>query len=125
MEWLVQFMRSIGVESTVETEGGHPVILAKIEGDSPRTLLIYGHYDVQPVDDSKWDYAPFGGQLADDKHFGREAIDNKGPVMAVLEALRSWLDQGRRPPITVKLLFEGKVENGSPSLPAVLERHRE
>ena len=125
VEWLVQFMRSIGVETTVDTEGGHPVILAKIEGDSPRTLLIYGHYDVQPVDESKWDYAPFGGQVADGKLFGRGAVDNKGPVMAVLEALRSWVDQGRRPPVTVKLLFEGEEEIGSPSLPAVLERHRE
>jgi len=121
-DWLAEFIERIGIP--VEVLGSRrPVIFAQLEGDSERSLLIYGHYDVQPVDTKKWHFDPFGAEVSGGHLYGRGAVDNKGPVMAAIEAMRAHVEANVRPPLTVKLLLEGEEEAGSPSLMSVLKAH--
>jgi acetylornithine deacetylase/succinyl-diaminopimelate desuccinylase-like protein len=124
-DWLLAFMRGIGITPTVDEDANWPVILAEIPGASQRSLLVYGHYDVQPADEPEWRYPAFGAEIAEGRMYGRGTVDDKGPVMAVLQGVRAYLEAGVTPPVTVKLLIEGEEEVGSPSLRPVLERHRE
>ncbi|NLE77804.1 MAG: M20/M25/M40 family metallo-hydrolase [Chloroflexi bacterium] len=123
--WLSDFMQRAGVTPMVVEEANFPVLLAEVPGESERSVLIYGHYDVQPADEPDWRYPPFGGQVVEGRLYGRGTVDDKGPVMATLEAVRAYLDCGLRPPVTVKFLIEGEEEVGSPSLPPVLERYHD
>jgi len=124
-EWLVQFMKHIGIEPIVVNGANYPVLMAEIPGDSEISLLLYAHYDVQPADETKWRFDPFAAEIDDGRIYGRGTVDNKGPLMAILEAIRAYLECGVRPSVTVKLLFEGEEEVGSPSLLPVVRAHRE
>jgi acetylornithine deacetylase/succinyl-diaminopimelate desuccinylase-like protein len=123
--WLIDFMRGIGIDPIVDEDANFPVILAEIPGASERSLLVYAHYDVQPADEPEWLYPSFGAEIHDGRMYGRGTVDDKGPVMVVLEALRAYHELGVKPPVTVKLLIEGEEEVSSPSLRPVLERHRD
>src|SRR4051812_1221722 len=107
----------------VETDG-HPVVLGELHAsrDAP-TILVYGHYDVQPPgDESAWETPPFAPAVRDGRLYGRGATDDKGPVAGALETARAF---GGAPPLNVRFLLEGEEEIGSPSLPAFLEAHRD
>jgi acetylornithine deacetylase/succinyl-diaminopimelate desuccinylase-like protein len=98
------------------------VALGELPGppDAP-TILVYGHYDVQPVGDtSEWTTPPFRASVRDDRVYARGATDDKGPVFVALETARAF---GDAPPLTVKFLIEGEEEIGSPSLPGFLRAH--
>jgi acetylornithine deacetylase/succinyl-diaminopimelate desuccinylase-like protein len=103
----------------VETEG-HPVVLGeRIVADGAPTVLVYGHYDVQPAgDEADWESPPFQPTIRDDRLYGRGATDDKGPVVVALEASRAAEN------VNVRFLFEGEEEIGSPSLPRFLAQHR-
>jgi len=125
--WLASHLREIGIASTkvVET-GGHPAVVGRIDVDPRRpTLLIYGHYDVQPVKpESEWRYPPFSGRIADGYIFGRGAADDKGQLFAHVKALESWIKTKGSPPCNVRILFEGEEEIGSPHLRDLLSKRR-
>src|SRR3954447_1423560 len=107
----------------VETDG-HPVVLGELQAarDAP-TILVYGHYDVQPAgDESAWETTPVAPAVRDGRLYGRGATDDKGPVVVALETGRAFADA---PPLNVRFLLEGEEEIGSPSLPAFLEAHRD
>ena len=123
--WLAGFMRDIGIPPLVVEEANFPVLLAEVPGASDRALLIYLHYDVQPADEPEWQTSPWGAEIIDGRMYGRGTVDNKGPLMAVLEATRAYLACGLKPPVTVKFLFEGEEEVSSPSLPGVLRAYHE
>lgn len=123
--WLADFMRQAGMPPMVEEQANFPVLMAEIPGVSSRSLLIYLHYDVQPADEPEWQHDPWGAEMVDGRIYGRGTVDNKGPVMAALEAVRAYLELGLKPPVTVKFLIEGEEEVGSPSLRPVLERYRD
>src|SRR5581483_5210324 len=90
---------------------------------SAPTLLVYGHYDVQPPGDERlWEMPPFEPSVRDGRIYARGATDDKGPVYVALKVAEAF---GREPPVGVRFLLEGEEEIGSPSLPAFLERHRE
>jgi acetylornithine deacetylase/succinyl-diaminopimelate desuccinylase-like protein len=98
------------------------VALGELPGppDAP-TILVYGHYDVQPAGDpSEWTTPPFRASVRDDRVYARGATDDKGPVFVALETARAF---GDAPPLTVKFLIEGEEEIGSPSLPGFLRAH--
>src|SRR3954454_16077930 len=120
-EWVasrLEFARARIVETS-----GHPVVLAELDAarDAP-TILVYGHYDVQPAgDESAWETPPFTATVRDGRLYGRGATDDKGPVVVALETGRAFADA---PPLNVRFLLEGEEEIGSPSLPAFLEAHR-
>jgi acetylornithine deacetylase/succinyl-diaminopimelate desuccinylase-like protein len=122
-KWLIQFIKGLGIDPIVERNGGYPVIMAEIPGDSQRSLLLYAHYDVQPADEPEWRTDPYSGEIINGRMYGRGTVDNKGPLMAILEAIRLYRECGKRPPVTVKLLFEGEEEIGSPSLIPLVKKH--
>ncbi len=113
--WLVNDLRRLGCPVVDLLEGrGHPVVWA----ESPPvpgapTLLIYGHYDVQPVDPvAEWHTPPFEATLRDGNLFARGTADDKGQVFCLLRAYEAIRDAKGRPPLNVHFLFEGEEECG-------------
>jgi acetylornithine deacetylase/succinyl-diaminopimelate desuccinylase-like protein len=104
---------------------GHPVVLGEWLGaPGAPTILVYGHYDVQPPGPlSEWVSPPFEPTVRDGRIYARGASDDKGPVVVALETAREFLDQIGSLPLNVKFLFDGEEEIGSPSLPAFLSTH--
>jgi acetylornithine deacetylase/succinyl-diaminopimelate desuccinylase-like protein len=110
----------------VETEG-HPVVLAEWLGAAGApTILVYGHYDVQPAgDESEWETPPFEPSVRDGRIYARGATDDKGPVVVALQTARRLLAATGALPLNVRFLIEGEEELGSPSLPGFLAAHRD
>ncbi len=126
-EWIAGYMRRIGIEhvQVMPTEG-HPVVYGDWlkAGQKAPTVLIYGHYDVQPAEPLElWNSGPFEPTIREEKLFGRGASDMKGQVIAALSAVESVLKQCSLP-VNVKFIIEGEEEIGSPSLHAFLEEHK-
>jgi acetylornithine deacetylase/succinyl-diaminopimelate desuccinylase-like protein len=114
-EWLRDELQALGCPTVQIIEGdGHPVVW----GESPPvpgrpTLLIYGHYDVQPADPlDEWRTPPFEPTVRDGRLYARGAVDDKGQVFCLLKAYEATLDGERRPPLNVHFLFEGEEESG-------------
>ena len=106
--------------------GGQPALYAEWNGAEGRpTILVYGHYDVQPPDPlDLWTTPAFEPTIRDDRLYGRGASDDKGPTVVALETLASFLAVEGALPINVKLLIEGEEETGSLSLPTILTKYR-
>ena len=116
-DWLVQEMRRIGLVNcqTLPT-GGNPIVYADClrAGAEKPTILIYAHYDVQPVGDAAlWESDPFEPTLIDDRLVARGTVDDKCGIWVNLKALESILATNGKLPINVKLFFEGEEELGS------------
>ena len=121
--WLAARLSLLG--GRVEVTGGHPVVRAEWLGDpGAPTVLVYGHYDVQPTgEDAEWGSPPFRLVEDGDVLRGRGVSDDKGPVYLVVKLLQALMARDGRLPLNVKLLVEGEEEIGSPHLPAYLEAH--
>ncbi len=120
-------MKTYGMRPEVfQVAEGHPIILAEAPGkDQGRTLLVYDHYDVQPVEPlGKWDRDPFSGEVSGGRMHGRGTADSKGNLMAYLSAVRA-LEATDGLPISVKFLLEGDEEIASPALEPFVDSHRE
>lgn len=113
------------VVEIVETPG-HPSILAEWTADpAAPTILVYGHYDVQPPDPlDKWRSPPFEPEVRDDRLYARGVSDDKGPLGIALHVMRAFRETAGRPPLNVKFLIEGEEESGSPNFAATVERLR-
>jgi acetylornithine deacetylase/succinyl-diaminopimelate desuccinylase-like protein len=109
----------------VEHTAGHPVVRGEWLGaDGVPTVLVYGHYDVQPTGAvSDWDTPPFELTLDGNVVRGRGASDDKGPVYIVVKTAQAFLAQEGGLPLNVKFLFEGEEEIGSPHLPDYVTAH--
>ncbi|REB74199.1 M20/M25/M40 family metallo-hydrolase [Bacillus sp. 522_BSPC] len=120
-------MEEIGTKTTVIPTDGHPVVYGEIINNPDNfTLLIYGHYDVQPAELSDgWNTPPFEPTIIDGKIYCRGAGDNKGQFMAQLLALKTYQEVVGELPINVKIVIEGEEESGSPNLAKFVEEHRE
>lgn len=119
--WLANHLRKIGMEKVmIVTTQGHPVIYAeKCHTPGKPTVLIYGHYDVQPADPlAEWQFPPFEPVIRGDHLYGRGASDDKGQLFTHVKALEVLLRSGQGLPVNIKCLFEGEEEMGSPHLPA-------
>ncbi len=112
---LASQMESFGMTVEWWETAGFPALYSRIEGTGDRTLLIYGHYDVQPANEV-WIHDPWGAVIEDGKLYGRGAVDDKGAVMAALEGVRAYLATGTPLPINVIFFIEGEEEIGSPDL---------
>ncbi|MGD9091766.1 MAG: dipeptidase [Anaerolineales bacterium] len=118
-EWLAKKLTRLGFDKAqVMPTTGHPVVYAEslAAGDSAPTVLVYGHYDVQPADPlDLWESEAFTPTVRGENLYARGATDMKGPVMASIYALQAISSTGKLP-VNVKFLFEGEEEIGSPSL---------
>ena len=122
-QWVADQLRFAG--GRLAETGGHPVVRGDWLGaDGAPTILVYGHYDVQPTGDlAEWDTPPFELAVDGDVMRGRGASDDKGPVYLVLKTAQAFLDQEGGLPLNVKFLFEGEEEIGSPHLPDYVTSH--
>ena len=120
-EWLAGQLGFAG--GRVVASGGHPVVLGEWLGAAGApTVLVYGHYDVQPTgSETEWVTPPFELTVDGDVVRGRGASDDKGPVYLVVKTAQAFLAQEGRLPLNVKFLFEGEEEIGSPHLAGFLE----
>ncbi|MFA5026975.1 MAG: M20/M25/M40 family metallo-hydrolase, partial [Candidatus Methylomirabilota bacterium] len=125
--WLTAQMRSIGLEhARIMATGGHPAVCADwLHAPGKPTVLIYGHYDVQPAEPLElWTSGPFEPTVRKNALYARGAVDDKGQVFMHLKALEAHLMTGGRLPVNVKLLIEGEEEIGSPHLGPFIRAHR-
>jgi len=125
--WLCEKLNTIGLKANLHETPGHPVVIAKNQHQEGRlNLLIYGHYDVQPVDPIElWDSDPFEPVLKDDRIWARGATDNKGQLMAHVLGIQSYIEKNGELPVNLTCLFEGEEEIGSPSLVPFIEENKE
>ena len=125
-EYLLGWFREMGLQDVQTLDGGgHPAVYSAWLGAPGRpTLLIYGHYDVQPPDPVEgWRSPPFEPTERDGCLFGRGASDDKGSSVVAIAAVAAYLRQTGACPVNVKLFLEGEEEVGSPSLPAIVARY--
>ena len=124
-EWLLAKFLAIGLEARLEPTAGHPVVLAKTPRDpAKQTVLIYGHYDVQPPEPLElWTSPPFAPEIRDGRLYGRGASDNKGQILAHILGVGEALAEGPLP-VNVIFLIEGEEEIGSTNLTTFLEKNR-
>lgn len=118
-EWVAEHLRGIGFDEVVlEPTDWHPIVYAEhCKAPGKPTILLYGHYDVQPPEPLElWESPPFEPTVRDAKIFARGATDDKGQVFAHLKGLEAHLKTHGTLPVNVKLLIEGEEEVGSPNL---------
>lgn len=124
--FLLDWLREIGLEDVQLLDGGgHPAVYGAWTGAPGRpTVLVYGHYDVQPPDPiAAWHSPPFEPTERAGCLFGRGASDDKGSTVIAIATIAAYLARGGRCPVNVKLFLEGEEETGSPSLRAIVARH--
>ena len=120
-------MAEAGVRArVVPVEGGPPVVYGEVKGKTPRTLMFYNHYDVQPPEPlEEWDSAPFDAAIREGKIFARGVADNKGNLMARICAVDAMLHVLGELPVSVRFVVEGEEEIGSVNLPKFVREHRD
>jgi acetylornithine deacetylase/succinyl-diaminopimelate desuccinylase-like protein len=126
-QWVQDHLQRLGFDARVFETAKHPVVYGGryVDPNKP-TLLVYGHYDVQPPDPEKeWTTPPFAPTVRDNNIYGRGASDDKGQFFTYLKAMEAVLANNGDLPINVEVLAEGEEEIGSPSLPSFLETQRE
>ena len=127
-EWVAQRLTTAGMQNIEIMEtGGHPVVYADwLHAPGKPTILIYGHFDTQPVDPIElWDSPPFTPVVKDGRVYARGASDDKGNMFAPILALEALLKNTGKLPVNVKCFFEGQEEIGSPTLPPFIAANRD
>ena len=126
-DWLSKKLTKIGLESKVVPTAGHPIVWARNEHKRNRpTVLLYGHYDVQPPDPLElWDSPPFEPVLKNGYVFARGATDNKGQILAHIIGIQETLQKSGDLPVNINLVVEGEEEVGSQHLGKFLNDNRE
>ncbi len=128
-EWLRKRLLEAGfTRAEVMPTPRHPIVYAEwlAAGPEAPTVLIYGHYDVQPPDPVElWHTPPFEPTVVGDDLFARGAADDKGQLYVHVKAVEAFKETEGRPPVNVKCIFEGEEEIGSPSLDPFVRSHRE
>ncbi len=127
-EWVAARLKAVGLENiAVMPTGGHPVVYGDwLHAADKPTVIIYGHFDIQPVDPlEEWTNPPFEPTVKDNRIYARGAADNKGNSLAPMLALEALLKTEGKLPLNVKCLFEGQEEIGSPQLPEFIAGQKE
>lgn len=124
--WIVGKLSAAGLDTQLHETPGNPIVVARNAHKPDRkTVLIYGHYDVQPVDPlNLWDSPPFAPEIRDGKIWARGSTDNKGQMLAHILGVEKTLAEKGDLPVNIILLFEGEEEIGSPNLAPFLEKHK-
>lgn len=127
-EWTAEALRQIGMQNVrILPTKGHPVVYGDwLQAEGKPTVLIYGHYDVQPVDPLHlWESPPFEPEIRDNKLYARGASDDKGQVFMHIKALEALLQTDGTLPVNVKFCIEGEEEIGSVHLDQFVEDNKE
>jgi acetylornithine deacetylase/succinyl-diaminopimelate desuccinylase-like protein len=125
-EWLASRMREIGLGVSIHETPGHPIVLGEWRGAGAAapTVLIYGHYDVQPAEPLElWTSPAFEPQIRDGRIYARGSVDDKAQLYLHVKALEAHLRANGRLPVNVIILAEGEEEVGSTNLMPFVERH--
>jgi acetylornithine deacetylase/succinyl-diaminopimelate desuccinylase-like protein len=127
-QWMADHLKRLGIENVevMPTDGGHPVVYGEyLKNPGALTVLVYGHYDVQPADPLElWQTGPFEPQVRGDLLYGRGSSDMKGQVLASFHAVESVMKSDEMP-VNLKFLLEGEEEIGSKHLEPFLKKHAE
>ena len=125
-EWLMQKMIAAGLDTKMYETAGHPILVGEWRGagaDAP-TVLIYGHYDVQPPEPlDLWTSPPFEPEIRDGRIYARGSVDDKGQLFLHVKAIEAHLEGNGSLPVNIVLLAEGEEEVGSEHLMPFVEKH--
>ena len=123
---LAGIMRTVGIPSEVIETPTQPVVYGEVlKAPGAYTLLLYGHYDVQPPEPlDLWHSPPFEPTVRDGRLYGRGTGDNKGQLITHVLAAKAWMEAAGGPPINLKFIFEGEEESGSRNLGNFVREHR-
>ncbi|MGI8509843.1 MAG: dipeptidase [Gemmatimonadaceae bacterium] len=127
-EWVKGSLERAGLVASVHDTPGHPVVIGEWRGagESAPTVLVYGHYDVQPPEPlDLWSSPPFEPELRDGRIYARGSVDDKGQLFLHIKALEAHLATRRVLPCNIVVLAEGEEEVGSTNLEAFIDKHRE
>ena len=126
--WVADHLKQIGMHNVnIHPTAGHPVVYAEWLGaPGAPTVLLYGHYDVQPVDPIElWTSPPFEATIRGDNLYARGSADDKGQVFIHLKAIEAYMKNGGRLPINLKVLIEGEEEIGSEHLAPFVKANKD
>src|SRR5437868_13700739 len=118
-DWVADSLRKTGITATIHPTKGHPIVVGEWRKApaGAQTVLVYGHYDVQPVEPlDLWDSPPFEPTMRDGKIFARGAVDDKGQLYLHVKALEAHLATRGALPLNIIVLAEGEEEVGSDNL---------
>lgn len=123
-------IEELGGSAQVIPTAGHPVVYGHVDVGAPKTLLIYGMYDVQPVLGEEWRVPPFSGEVVDLEGFGpcvvsRGIMNSKGPLVGTFNAMRALQEVTGSLPVNLKFVIEGEEEMGSRHLPDFVAEHKD
>ncbi len=127
-DWVADRLKVAGIEEVqVLPTDGHPVVYGQwLHAPGSPTILIYGHFDTQPVDPiDLWSHPPFEPVIKDDRIYARGASDDKGNMLAPILAVEAMLKTQGKLPVNLKFFFEGQEEIGSPDLPDFISSQRD
>ena len=126
-EWLKKSLDDAGLKGTIHSTPGHPVVIGEWRGAAGApTVLVYGHYDVQPVEPlDLWTSPPFEPTVRNGNIYARGSVDDKGQLFLHIKALQAHLKTRGTLPVNVVVIAEGEEEIGSDNLEAFIEAHKE
>lgn len=125
-DWVAAALRKVGLIATVHPTKGHPIVVGEWRKApaGAQTVLVYGHYDVQPAEPlDLWDSPPFEPTVRDGKIFARGSVDDKGQLFLHIKALEAHLSTRGALPVNIIVLAEGEEEVGSDNLAEFIEAH--
>ena len=125
-DWVADALRKIGLTATVHPTKGHPIVIGEWRKAPPgaQTVVIYGHYDVQPAEPLElWESPPFEPTVRDGKIFARGSVDDKGQLYLHIKALEAHLSTRGKLPLNIIVLAEGEEEVGSDHLADFIQSH--
>ena len=128
VDLLASMMREAGIETKVFETPGNPILFGELpsKNSGAKTILFYGHYDVQPPEPLElWTSPPFQPTIREGKLFARGVADNKGQMIAHILAVQAFKATGTDIPVNLKFIFEGEEESGSASLPGFVKEHKD
>jgi acetylornithine deacetylase/succinyl-diaminopimelate desuccinylase-like protein len=124
-DWIAERTRELGMTVKVHSTKGHPIVVAESRnGAAAPTVLIYGHYDVQPVEPlDLWKSPPFEPVVRDGKIYGRGSVDDKGQLYLHVKAAEAHMKAAGKLPVNLVMVFEGEEEVGSENLLPFINAH--
>ena len=125
-EWLAARIRAFGMDATIHPTRGHPIVVGEWRkaGANAPTILVYGHYDVQPVEPvDLWTSPPFEPTVRDGRLFARGSVDDKGQLYIHVKAAEALLKERGKLPVNLVILAEGEEEVGSDNLADFVQKN--